>query len=182
MKHLIILIFITLLFGVTFDDDNLYRANLPEITVVGDILEGYSPKRTKTEQEFMIHHKPLFQYIAKYTWLTEAQAFSFLRIEQGDGSNLFINHNNPFNIKGEGILCNTWEYNRSNKVKASFRSYKTLREGLSHFITLMNTKYHSKPLPNVEHSKWLYKKGYFTDPNYMIRSVLANKYEKQNNV
>lgn len=158
-------------------DDNLYHAEIKEITVTASILDGYKPKRASTRKEFYKLNKPLFIYIAKHTWLTEAQAASFLIIEQGLGSELFTKHNNPFNIKGKGAWYRTWEYAPDNKVYASFRSYKTIQEGVADFIRLINDRYYSQPLTNSEHAKHLYNKGYFTDPNYQIRATLADKYE-----
>jgi hypothetical protein len=184
MKNIITLAFILLTLGTIPTDNNLYIADLPCVTVIGDMLKGYVPKRTKTEKEFIEHNEPLFQYIAKHTWLSESQAFSFLRMEQGNSSDLFIKHNNPFNVKSYGpekkVSLNTWEHSQSNRVMANFRSYETLREGLTHFIELMNTKYHTEPLSNIDHAKWLYDEGYFTDPQWIIRVYLANKYQKLN--
>lgn len=180
MKYLLIILTTLLTLNTISEDTNTYSATLPEIIVVGDILENYVPQRTNSEKEFIELNKPLFQYIAKYTWLTEAQAFAFLRIEQGNGSSLFIQHNNPFNVKGNGVVMTTWETHKSNVVQSSFKSYKTLREGLNHFIHLMNTRYHSKPLNNKDHAKWLYNKGYFTDKKYYIRAILADRYYNYN--
>jgi hypothetical protein len=160
-------------------DNNTYSAQLKPITVCANILDGYKPKRTTTESEFIEHNKPLFIYVAKYTWLTEAQVFSFLRQEQGNSSDLFILHNNPFNIKGSGVMCRTWEETINNVEYHQFKSYKTLQEGLRDFIKLMNTKYYTEPLSNEEHSKWLYDKGYFTDRRYYIRTILANRYKNK---
>lgn len=183
MKYLILLLFTIFLLGThpnIPEDNNLYSAQLKTITVTADMLEGYVPKRAKSRREFYEINRPLFKYIAKHTWLTESQVASFLVIEQGLGSELFTKHNNPFNIKGKGISYKTWEYTLNNKVTASFKSYKTIREGVSDFIRLINTKYDSEPLSNSQHAKHLYDKGYFTDVNYGIRAVLANQYEKLN--
>lgn len=185
MKNIILITFILTTLGITLPpNNNTYFVTLNEIVVKDQILRGYVPKRTKTEEEFIQHNEPLFQYIAKYTWLSKSQVFSFLRIEQGNSSDLFIKHNNPFNIKSYGaernVLLNTWEYSQDNRVKETFRSYKTLKEGLRHFIHLMNTKYHTEPLSNRDYAKWLYDNNYFTDPDYKVREYLANKYDKLN--
>ena len=183
MKDLTTIVFILLTLGTTYNDDNLYTANLSEIVVIGDILEGYVPKRASTwsEKEFIEINKPIIQYLAKNTWLEPQQIYAALRMEQGRGSHLLIKHNNPLNIKSSnGVTASTWEFTRDNVVDDRFASYSTLREGLEATVKLLNGKYYHEPTDDETACYHIYNTGWHTDPNVKGRIKLTKNYKRVN--
>lgn len=180
MKNLILILLTLTTLGTSLPlDDNTYSGELPEITVKASFLENYIPQRASTwcQKEFINLNRPLIQYLAYYTWLSEAQVYAMLRMEQGKGSYLLTEHNNPFNIKGNGILATTWENTPDNIVNDHFASYRTLKEGLSATIVLINNRYYHEPTDDEVAIKHLYDKGWHTDPNLSGRVKLAKYYK-----
>lgn len=186
MKYLILLLFTILTLGThpnIPEDNNLYTASLPEITVKADMLEGYVPKRASSwdQQEFIRLNKPIIQYLAKYTWLKPQQVYSMLRMEQGRGSYLLTKHNNPLNITAsKGVVAQTWEYTPDNVVNGTFASYDTLKEGLEATIKLLNGKYYHEPTDDKTACYHIYNEGWHTDPNIKGRIKLAQYYKNLN--
>ena len=186
MKNLIILICSILLLGTHLPpDDNLYLSELPEVTVTANILEGYTPQRAKTKEEIISLNKQLFQYVAKHTWLTEAQVYGKFRMEQGYGSELFYKHNNPFNIKGNRsdgtVTYRTREVDSNGNdyyIEAKFAKYNSIEDSLLDFIDYINTRFKHEQTTNELAFKFMYNKGYHTDPRYSIRVKFANEYDE----
>lgn len=190
MKTLIYLLFvIPFLTSITFieeEDNNLYYADMQEVVVTHDILEGYIPKRCKTKEEFMHYNKPLIQFVAKYSWLTEGQVYGKLRQEQGLGSQLMYIHNNPFNIKGNRssgtVVYKTKEFDKNGNVyytHSHFARYDNIKDSLLDFIDfIQNERYNHEPCDNRTAFKHFYVQGYHTDPRWYIRAKYADEYEK----
>jgi hypothetical protein len=197
MKYLIIILSIITTLGVSpssnVEDFNTYSALLPTFTVKANILEGFEAKRAKTRDEVAKLNNSLFTYVARYTVLTKAQAYSLFIQEQGLGSYLYTKHNNPFNVKASkaqrSTLALTWEYTRDNDVYDSFRSHTTIQDGAEAFVIYFNRRFcHVKAgtnrevFYNMRYGKDKYGNtiAYHTDQSHWARAKLADKYEKLN--
>lgn len=167
------------------EDNDTYLATLPQITVTAEILHDYVPKRHKNRKEFTKINQPIIDYVSKYTWMSPAQVYALLIMEQGSGSKLLTVHNNPFNItlgasKMNSVKADTWEYSIDNRTTGTFRSYTTIKKGLDDAIKLINGRYNREPTDNETACKHIYKKGWHTDPNVKARIILSNKYDNLN--
>ena len=96
-------------------------------------------------------------------------------------SDLMVENNAPFGIKwtGEGRYyeCNTSEYINGKRVtvKAKFRAYDTLYDGVADYFKLISSGRYVDTLfcdYTQDVIKVLHKNGYATDPNY-VNSVMG---------
>lgn len=188
MKYIILLIIITNFLGVTTSpNDNTYSATLTEITVKANILEGFKPQRAKTKEEIITLNRAIFQYVAKYSWMTPAQVYGKFRQEQGRGSQLFTKYNNVFNVKGNrasGTVTYKTKENRKDGteyiIESKFAKYNTIQDALDDFIDLINSdRYIHIPSDNKTVFKHFYDSGYHTCLNWQVRMKYADEYEKQ---
>lgn len=93
---------------------------------------------------------------------------------------LFINHNNPFGIKGNGEYYNTIEYVKNNRIyiKSEFKHYNSFEEAINDFVYLLYRRY-GKSFNSANEIFYAMKiKGYFTSPDY--EKKLLNLYNKIN--
>lgn len=157
-------------------------STLDTITVCAYCLDMNAIK-VKTEKEFVQHYKPIFEYVAIKTNLTEAQVFAIARMEQGNGSQLLTKHYNMFNVKkrkkNKSSTYLTVEYSNNKKVRvrSSFSSYNDFRSSVTDFVSLINDRYYSEELSDLECFKMLKSRGYHTDDSVRIRASLAQKYK-----
>ena len=188
MKNIILLLLICFTtLGITPEviDNNLYSAQLPEIVVVGNILEGYVPKKASTTEEIITLNKAMFNYVAKYSYLTPAQVYGKFRQEQGRGSELFYKHNNPFNIKGDRA-SGTKIYDSPEVINgkeiiitSKFARYNNIKNGLDDFIDfIQNERFNHEPSDDKTIFKHFYDNNYHTDPKWWLRVEHAKHYKK----
>ena len=175
------------------EDFNTYSAQLPEITVKANILDGFVAKRAPSRDSILVQNNALFSYVAKYTVLTKYQASALFVMEQGRGSYIYTRHNNPFNVKAakgqRSVNALTWEYTRDNKVYDNFMSHRTIQDGAKAFVDYFNRRFsHIKAGSNRQvfydmrygKDERGYYVAYHTDYSHYARAKLADNYEKMN--